>query len=843
MYLKETISNWCITKMGYAMTEYNKLTIESLLEFFPYYVQFCNRMRHDVIKLRDLSSFASEDIYPDSFINLFVSYAEDNKYFNNYFIIATLLYKYEIKTVLEVGVADGMGLLNIILASKYYNKSILTYHGIDFNKNSAINIGKINQHFRDIEIKFYNENSANVLPKLNPEYDLIILDGQHGVGVLEELEQAIRLKPKIIIIDDTHLPGIEDRLKHKYIDCLFLFDESIRSDIPGFFSKNVAVLTFDGTESKHFEKRVTMDRCKEFIPEYKLRAEQIASAVSEIYTLLNLKGIPPYREKFIKQFIDYTSDGQYYTNLFLITHLVKNNKIRSVLEIGLADGMGLLNIILSSEIYGNRLDKITCVDIDPIARINFDKIAAAFPDIAIELIIADSDQVLRNLHGLYDLVIIDDRHVKEKVHQELPLVGKFKPKFIVIDDTQFLSIELFLKNEFGDDVFCFDDEVHNEISGFLPKGTSVISCTEGCLSDRTLDKMWQHSRLKVAFVKQCYDVFGPWSSYRFSETGIEQSIKYWPYKSTLWEMTHLLSADWYVTDLVEETWYVKNAMFYEKNRKNIFDKHCRNITPLNAIPFDDYDVVISLDPFIRKRDVNCILAYYMNEHCDPSYEPSLISPIHGYDLYLDHMMSLPLDFKQIPSSISFPFMRDPAMLRALVCGAKEEAVWIDCRTILWLAGNKALWDKDCDELVKKLQCQFRIPVKYRNDIFKTYWKLDDPPAWGDFILYMKEMASCKYYISLSSCGGGQGLCDAAALGLICLGTRTKPFHSMICDPALLCTNLDDAAIKLTNLYKSVDYQIEILSWQDYCLEYFFKKLPYEVLLNAVALKRITTANK
>jgi len=68
------------------------------------------------------------------------------------------------------------------------------------------------------------------------------------------------------------------------------------------------------------------------------------------------------------------------------------------------------------------------------------------------------------------------------------------------------------------------------------------------------------------------------------------------------------------------------------------------------------------------------------------------------------------------------------------------------------------------------------------------------------------MAACSYYVNLIACGAGQGLCDAASLGLICFGSPKLPYHKTICHPVCLCNDLPELEWKLSKVLGSADLQ-------------------------------------
>ncbi len=336
--------------------------------------------------------------------------------------------------------------------------------------------------------------------------------------------------------------------------------------------------------------------------------------------------------------------------------------------------------------------------------------------------------------------------------------------------------------------------------------------------------------LKVAIVKQRYDLFGPWRSEKWDAADPLTVLRRWPSRYLYFELTHLLQADWYVLPFCHDS---KNVRQRLDEHQQVFDDNMEYIQNVDDIPLNDYDVVISLDPILRPpRDSKTLFAYYQNEHHHLEYTHSLRDPLPGYDLFLDHMLKGPFWVYDLPQPVAFPYLRNPFVARKICLVEKIDSAWFDKRFIMMLThGSEAFHRGGFEDTISSLEKRLQIAVKFR---FADY---ENIIGWGDPLDYMREMAGCTYYVNLIACGAGQGLCDAASLGLICFGSPKLPYHKSICHPVCLCNDLSELEWKLTMVRGSGDLQQEIRTWQDAALSDMMVTQPLRILQAAVELKR------
>jgi hypothetical protein len=347
------------------------------------------------------------------------------------------------------------------------------------------------------------------------------------------------------------------------------------------------------------------------------------------------------------------------------------------------------------------------------------------------------------------------------------------------------------------------------------------------------------NEVRVAIVKQVLDVFGPWSTVLWKDTSPRGLFDVWPGRATFWEMTCCLQADWYVIPQQITSDYTQEAAI-QAGRAEMIMRNTRNVVPPDEIPIDDYDLVITLDPILDvPEDSPTLFAYFVVEHWDRLYREAQCAPHGRYDLFLAHILDAPERIDSLPQPLAFPYLRDPYTVQTVFPAQKEEAVWVDFRTLatLGMAETYGPWVSTGHGAAKRLEEALQLPVRYKSSINENLYGISDPPAWGDALHYFEQMAGCRYYVAVGTiAGAGQALCDAASLGLICIGQRDKSYHRLVCHPAALCASMIELPRRLRAIAGSSDLQNEILAWQDTALHDFFQRRPIAQLEEAISIK-------
>jgi hypothetical protein len=347
--------------------------------------------------------------------------------------------------------------------------------------------------------------------------------------------------------------------------------------------------------------------------------------------------------------------------------------------------------------------------------------------------------------------------------------------------------------------------------------------------------------VKVAFVKQMYDVFGPWTTVLWNETTPRNLFDVWPGRGTFWEMACCLQADWYIIPQQFKGDYWRDAVGQIPGRAEVIERNTRNVVAPESIPFDRYDLVITFDPILNvpAAESSTLFAYFVVEHWDRLYGEALRQPHGRYDLFLAHILDAPAAVESLPQALAFPYLRDPDTMQAVFHPEKEAAVWVDFRTLttLGMAETYGPWVSTGHGAAKRLEEVLRVPVRYKSNINENLYGISDPPAWGDAVLYFEQLARCRYYVAVGTiAGAGQALCDAASLGLICIGQQDKSYHQLICHPAALCESMIELPRRMRAIAGSRDLQLEALAWQEAALRDFFQRRPIEQLEKAISIK-------
>lgn len=348
--------------------------------------------------------------------------------------------------------------------------------------------------------------------------------------------------------------------------------------------------------------------------------------------------------------------------------------------------------------------------------------------------------------------------------------------------------------------------------------------------------------MRVAFLKQELDVFGPWASVNWDVTDADRILDLWPTKAVLWEMTCLLRADWFIVKQILETDYTRDLTATMKMNSSL-RRNVRGVLELSELNLDTYDLVVTIDPILMSVDSGSyrgLIAYFMAEHWDRMYLTSLNRPCDGYDLFLAHMMDADFGVHSVPQAVSFPYLRSPDIFREQFTGPREEKAWIDWRMLTTLSMTQ-LWTEATSRATERLRDYLQYPISFRSDLWKNGYGLSDLPDWNDSRAYLKGLAECKYYLGLGRPAGQEGpghaLCDAASAGCICIGEENKPYHRLVCHPAALCSDISQALSRFKAIEGSTDLQAEIREQQDRNLQHHFLQRPLEMLEEAMAFKR------
>ncbi|MBI4263335.1 MAG: hypothetical protein HY657_03080 [Acidobacteria bacterium] len=345
---------------------------------------------------------------------------------------------------------------------------------------------------------------------------------------------------------------------------------------------------------------------------------------------------------------------------------------------------------------------------------------------------------------------------------------------------------------------------------------------------------------RTLFVKQSFDPFGPWSPVDWAAETPASILRKFLYKVTLWEMTCVLQADWRIVRPTAPSPFSEYVARLE-HLAGLLATWQTQTVDLTTIDFGEYELVISLEPCIPPtvidRFPSTAFAYFLNEHRNQTYGEHLASRAAGYRTFLDHMCG---DVPARSSALPMPYLRAPDIARGRApvrTAAARPRVWVEARTLLdaALGDPRAVWTERCDELAATLADRHGVEIRYRPTIYRGFYNVPDP-ASNDAQEYLDALAAADSFISLSAAGAGQTLCDAASLGLPCVGTKALVYHRMICAPAATTTSLELALATVGRWHDRPGRRAAVVEHQDARLAKVMRKDPLRALKRLVAVR-------
>jgi len=346
--------------------------------------------------------------------------------------------------------------------------------------------------------------------------------------------------------------------------------------------------------------------------------------------------------------------------------------------------------------------------------------------------------------------------------------------------------------------------------------------------------------MNTAFLLQAAQPNGPRFSMRWGDCAPRDMLAQWLGKPTCWELICTLRADVYITPQLVETAYYSQASAFVAGYPEMVVSARDGVTHPDAIPLDDYDLIICEDP-IPLPDTRAVKVYIVSEHWDGAHQRALAHPAEGYDLFLDHMLRAPADFDALPAAAAFPYLRNFDLMRAAFPAQKEDRVWVDRRTAMALAGVWT-WGPGAEKALRGLEALLGAPVCTSNAQFNALYGLTRPLRWGDALDYLEALSRCRYYFVSGledgpgmGAGPGQGASEAASAGAICVGGH-QTYHKALMHPACLHKDAQGAVGALRRLTDSAVLRADARIYQDVRLQETFRRAPLALLEKAVALK-------
>lgn len=327
--------------------------------------------------------------------------------------------------------------------------------------------------------------------------------------------------------------------------------------------------------------------------------------------------------------------------------------------------------------------------------------------------------------------------------------------------------------------------------------------------------------MKAAFIKQGFSsTFATWESLRYP--GPERLLGAFRFKSKFFSLLVELKADIWVVSGGKQ---IDGAFCSDFSRK-IVKQH--KTVSLDAVPWDEYSVVVSVLPFVPRRIIEAhpeiLWTYCSIGHANKLYAKSLGKAQGGYDLFLDHA-SIRGELKRLPSRVPFPFPTNHKLLRELIRPTNEPAVFLDTR----LLRKAPLWwfEKRC---ALPIRCSPKPAINGGRILSGRFTGTKG---------YLEALGACKYFlVSKKRSNIGQASLEAAALGLIVV-SRPGIYPSALCHPR--CLAKPNTPRQGLNLIKQIEkdeiLQAEGLEYQDTVLQDLFWERPLAILEKAVTMKR------
>ena len=357
--------------------------------------------------------------------------------------------------------------------------------------------------------------------------------------------------------------------------------------------------------------------------------------------------------------------------------------------------------------------------------------------------------------------------------------------------------------------------------------------------------------MKICFIKQFYDVLGPFSSYKFDKINIDKLMDMHYGKFNGFQNLLHFEMDHYILDSYNfkrhECDVIKNNNMDGKNIwLNLYNNLTKNTYKEDEIPFDDYDVIYCRDPILKNikelklKYPNKLFVYEEAEHergyCEKTSK--------YYDLQLIHHKFKFFDLNKLtlPMKISFPYTTSPNKLRTYFKDIKKNNnLFIDYRDIIFYKEKVFKLNNNHDsDMLKTYELLLK---KYPNICCNIKNSLNgicfSSEGKSDVKEYLSKIASCKYFCSLAG-RVGQSLVDAASLNSICIGTMSSPNHCVLCHPSTIFpknTNLDIIISRINEIENNIILQEEILKYQNERLFNLYCYWQTDVFKKALEIKK------
>lgn len=342
--------------------------------------------------------------------------------------------------------------------------------------------------------------------------------------------------------------------------------------------------------------------------------------------------------------------------------------------------------------------------------------------------------------------------------------------------------------------------------------------------------------MKIAFIKQRYMPELTWSSHAW-DGNVDKLIGNYIIRSKWFSFIAETGADVYV---VEDGKYKSHVYQYlEKTHPRGIKALYRAQEAVNMhdVPWAKYDIVISIDPIINKDIIDkykkVLWCYYAGEHKVHGFSASCKGPRQGYDVFLDHTLSVDGRKRSLPKSLPFPPLHSKKWSEAAFdIRRKSNSVFLDSRQIRDVGNMKAF--------KSKMEWWLGVPVAHPRP-----WDFDNSyeEAAKRNIMSVREflgrLASCRYFLINRGQGAiGQSVPEAASVGCIVLASD-ETYAKKLCHEATKVRPLDytSAAQVLSRLEGDEGLRETVLKHQYRKLAENFYRRPMAKLERCLEMKR------
>lgn len=376
--------------------------------------------------------------------------------------------------------------------------------------------------------------------------------------------------------------------------------------------------------------------------------------------------------------------------------------------------------------------------------------------------------------------------------------------------------------------------------------------------------------MKSCVIKQPYVFEFTYETTHYKDETPDSLLDKFILRSQSYGMITKLEMDIYVVEQMQDTpesiWYQKS----DPEAYRLFTNQHKTI-PIDDVPLDDYDVVITADGFLSehiiKNHPDVLFAYFSTEHHLEAYQNAIKQgyPLNHYDLFLDHALSSTYDFNQLPANINFPFMVDKDVMRRVIdINHKTNSIFLDSHIVrtVGFSANTNVWEDNRASIENQLSL-YKEQIKNM-----TGMEIYHSPTYNYqhpfmYVAQQKYLKPREYLNLLGKtrffplCRGnlaiGQVLPEAASLQNIIISDDLR-YAPLLVHPQCFLNNISlsyeakqsfsylshiqkEAMNIINRIKKDEALQKEILEYQDNQLEQNFSMKQIEILKKALQKKR------